>query len=202
MDWTVIVIALMSVAYLFLAISSVVRVIGAIFSSRLRVKVKKHPILHIVWLFAGLILPLLFTVNLAHIKIRMHSLQVADHAAILAACRQAIEHRGEYRNDKDKWGTLHEDDILILPPLPPEIPTLLRKLNPSHLLILKDNIRVNMSLPFCRILLIAFGGLGSAPEIRLNVKRRSLFSMPGLLAFGPMFTGLNNCSYTASVITY
>ncbi|MDD5676856.1 MAG: hypothetical protein PHW60_02555 [Kiritimatiellae bacterium] len=156
MDGTVIVIALMSVAYLFLAISSVVRVIGAIFSPRLRVKVKKHPVLHIVWLFVGLILPLLFTVNLARIKIRMHSLQVADHALILAACRQAVEHRCEYRNDKDQWGALHEDTVLILAPLPLEIPEPLRKLNPIHLIINEDQINISMPLPFCRIGLKAF----------------------------------------------
>lgn len=97
-----------------------------------------------------------FVVNAVRIKVRMHCLKVADHLVILSACRHAIEHRNEYRNDKEKWGTLHEDDVLILDPLPVEIPEPLRKLKPHDLLIRDRHIIVNMELPFCRLGLIAF----------------------------------------------
>jgi len=97
-----------------------------------------------------------FAINGIRIKIRMHNLKVADHKAILASCRYVIEHRNEYRNDKNKWGTLYEDDVLILAPLPIEIPESLRKLKPHYLLIREQYIIINMRLPFCRLGLIAF----------------------------------------------
>ena len=104
-----------------------------------------------------MVLPLtFFVINGVRIKIRMHRLKVANHEVILASCRYVIEHRNEYRNDKDKWGTLHGDDVLILAPLPVEIPKPLRKLNPHSLLVRERHIIVNMRLPFCRLGLIVF----------------------------------------------
>ena len=104
-----------------------------------------------------LVLPLfLFAVNMARIMMRMNYLKKADHTAILSACRESIQHRDDYRNDKDKWGTLHEDDVLVLAPLPPDIPQPLRNLHPHHIIIREQHIIVNMGLPFCRLGLIAF----------------------------------------------
>jgi hypothetical protein len=106
---------------------------------------------------ALLVLPLaLFAVNMARIMLRMNYLKNADHAAILTACREAIDHRTDYRNDKDQWGTLHNDDVLLIAPLTPDIPEALRDLHPHDILIRGDHIIVNMGLPFCRLGLIAF----------------------------------------------
>ena len=109
----------------------------------------------VIWVIVAIPLTF-FVVNTVRIKVRMHSLKNANHAAILAACRDAIEHRSEYRNDKDQWGTLHDNEVLVLDPLSAAIPEPLRKLNPDHLLIRDRHIIVGMNLPFCRLNLIAF----------------------------------------------
>lgn len=118
-------------------------------------KILKH-LLSALLVIVAVLPAVFFVTNMVRIKLRMQYLREADHVAILDACRHAIQHRSEYRNDKDQWGTPHEDDVLVLAPLPPDIPQALRELDPHNLIICERQIIVNMGLPFCRIGLIAF----------------------------------------------
>lgn len=113
-------------------------------------------VLRLGLIVAVLIVLLLVAGNFIAIKLRMYKLQHADHARILSACREAIANRSGYRNDKDKWGTLHEDDVLLLPPIPDTVPEAIRTLQPRDIIIRDDNITINLSLPFSRITLIGF----------------------------------------------
>jgi hypothetical protein len=103
-------------------------------------------------------LPLLFiVVNGLRIGFREFYLgHVADHPRILAACREAIAKRKSYRNDKNKWRTLDKDDVLLLRPIPSEVPEAIRNLNPRDVIIREDSVIINLGLPFCRIGLVAF----------------------------------------------
>ena len=103
-----------------------------------------------------LIPPTLFVANLVHIKMRMYHLQHADHTAILAACREAITNRSSYRNDNAQWGFVYKDDVVILPPLPDNLPIAIRELHPSDVIIHDDSVLINLSLPFCRLCLLGF----------------------------------------------
>lgn len=104
-----------------------------------------------------LMLPVAFIIlNTINIKVNMYRLGKADHAQILSACREVIHNRNTYHNDRECWSWLHEGDVLILKPLPPEIPAELQKLKPHHLLIKENQIIVNMSLPFYRSAYLAF----------------------------------------------
>ena len=105
-----------------------------------------------------LILPALFVAHLAHIKLRMYHLQHADHARILSACREAITNRSSYRNDKAQWGIAYKDkdDVVILPPLPENLPQAIRELRPSDVIISDNVVLINLSLPFTRMGLLGF----------------------------------------------
>jgi len=107
-------------------------------------------------LFIPLLLAMFLVANLVHIKIRMYHLQHADHARILAACREMIAKRNTYHNDMDKWGTLDRDDVLLLPPLPNDLPDAIHELNPHSVIIRNDYVMLNLGLPFCRIGLLGF----------------------------------------------
>jgi hypothetical protein len=98
----------------------------------------------------------LFATHLGWIQYRLFRLRHADHALILTACREAIENRESYPNDKDKWGTLHEDDVLLLRPLPDKLPKVIRDLKPHDVIIRPDYAMLNLSIPFCRICLLGF----------------------------------------------
>ena len=97
-----------------------------------------------------------FATHLGWIKYRLFRLKHADHALILSACRQAIENRASYRNDKEKWGTLHEDDVLLLPPFPDNCPKVIRDLKPAHVIIRPDYTMLTFSIPFFRAGLLGF----------------------------------------------
>lgn len=92
----------------------------------------------------------------ANVAIKKYRLKHLDHAEILAACREAIANRASYRNDKNKWGTLDEDDVLLLSPIQNEVPVAIRKLHPANLIIRDDNILINFKVPFARISILGF----------------------------------------------
>jgi len=98
----------------------------------------------------------LLTTHFGWIGYRLFRLQHADHALILSACREAIQNRASYRNDRDKWATLHEDDVLLLPPIPDNCPKVIRDLKPEYVIIRPDSAMLNLSIPFCRICLLGF----------------------------------------------
>jgi hypothetical protein len=74
----------------------------------------------------------------------------------LDACRQAIADRGSYRNDKDKWGDLHEDDVLLLPPMQDNVPQELRDLRPSYIVIREDSVLITFNVPLVRLSILGF----------------------------------------------
>jgi hypothetical protein len=99
------------------------------------------------------LLLLLLPINLAVQKYRFAHL---DHKRILDACRQAITDRKSYRNDKGQWGTLHEDDILLLPPMQDNVPQELRDLHPSYILIREDSVLITFNVPLVRLSILGF----------------------------------------------
>ena len=103
-----------------------------------------------------LIPPLLFTASLIHIRIRVSHLAEANHVRILSACREMILKRDSYHRDNGKWMTLGKDDVLLLPPLPDDIPAAIRELKPRNIIIRDDYIMIDLSLPFSRISLLGF----------------------------------------------
>lgn len=106
--------------------------------------------------FLILIGPILVAANFILIHIKINSLRRADHARILAACREAIEHRASYRNDNTQWGFAYRERVVILPPLPPELPSAIRELHPKDVIIDDDRILVNLSLPLSRIGILGY----------------------------------------------
>jgi hypothetical protein len=102
--------------------------------------------------------PALLAVNLLHVEMRLGALRRADHVRLLSACREAIKKRSSYRNDNARWGVTYRERVVILPPLPPELPLAIRELHPNDVIIDEDRILVNLSLPLTRI-----GILGYAP---------------------------------------
>ena len=107
-------------------------------------------------LIAFLIPVALFATHFGWIEYRLFRLKHADHALLLRACREAVENRAAYRNDKDKWGTLHEDDVLLLRPIPDNVPNAILDLGPSDVIIRPDYAMLNLSLPFRRICILGF----------------------------------------------
>ncbi len=87
----------------------------------------------------------------------MYRLRHTDQSRLLSACREAIANRSSYRNDKNRWGTLHEDDVLILSPLPVELPAAIRELKPRYVIIRPDYAMINVSVPLSRICVLGFG---------------------------------------------
>jgi hypothetical protein len=109
------------------------------------------------FLFAIVILFLIPVVLfVASIKIRSYHLRHADHSRILSACREAITNRGSYRNDNPHLGAYHEDDVVVFAPLPDNLPQAIRALHPKSVMIRKDYVMINLSLPGCRICLLGF----------------------------------------------
>jgi hypothetical protein len=98
----------------------------------------------------------LFIGNLVHIKMRVRSLGRLDHARVLEACRQAITNQAEYRNDNAQWGYAYKDDVVILPPMPENLPQPIRELRPRDVIIRGDSVLINLSLPFSRLGLVGF----------------------------------------------
>jgi hypothetical protein len=116
----------------------------------------KHKWMLIVIVLLLLSPVLLIVANLVHIKIRLYALGHADHSRILAACREAIARRGTYRNDNAQWGLLYKDRVVILPPLPDNLPLAIRELHPKDVIIDENSVLLNLSLPFSRISLIGY----------------------------------------------
>lgn len=106
--------------------------------------------------FLILIGPALLAANFILTQIKLNSLRRADHSRILAACREAIEHRGSYRNDNAQWGFAYRERVVILPPLPSELPSAIREPHPKDVIIDNDRILVNLSLPLSRIGILGY----------------------------------------------
>jgi hypothetical protein len=92
----------------------------------------------------------------ANVALQKYRLNHLDHKQLLAACRQAIADRSSYRNDKDKWGTLHEDDVLLLSPIQNEVPQVLRDLHPTDILIRDDSVLITLNVPLARVCIVGF----------------------------------------------
>lgn len=107
----------------------------------------------VVWIS---IIVLLLALAPANVAIRKYRLDHLDHAKVLAACRETIANRSSYRNDKDKWGTLDTDDVLVLSPIPNEVPEAIRDLHPSHIIIREDYILINFKVPLARVAILGF----------------------------------------------
>ena len=87
---------------------------------------------------------------------KMFRLQHTDQSRLLSACREVIANHSSYRNDKDRWGTLHDDDVLLLPPLPVNLPVAIRELKPRYVIVRPDYTMINVSVPFRRICVLGF----------------------------------------------
>ena len=116
----------------------------------------KHKSSLVVTLILMSIPLLLVAINVVHIQARLYSLRHKNHESILAACREAIANRGSYRNDRVQWSSLNKDQIVLLPPLPSNLPLPIRDLNPKNVLIDKEWVQINLSLPFYRISIIGY----------------------------------------------
>jgi hypothetical protein len=102
-------------------------------------------------------IPLLVAgIHLLLIRIRVSQLERADHRRIVSACREMIANRTSYPNDKAKWGTLHEGDVLLLPPISDAVPQAIRELRPRNIIITGDYVIIDVRLPLSRIGLIGF----------------------------------------------
>src|SRR4051812_35955755 len=82
--------------------------------------------------------------------IKRYQLSHADHASILAGCRDAMSKRTLYRNDKAKWSTAEPNEVVISCPIPDNIPEGIRNLHPSLILIKADHVIINFTAPFAR----------------------------------------------------
>src|SRR5438445_235425 len=122
----------------------------------------KHKSSLVVTLILMSIPLLLVAINVVHIQARLYSLRHKNHESILAACREAIANRGSYRNDRVQWSSLNKDQIVLLPPLPSNLPLPIRDLNPKNVLIDKEWVQINLSLPFYRISIIGYNS--GAPQ--------------------------------------
>src|SRR5438132_207673 len=78
---------------------------------------------------------LLLLVNVVHIRMKFNALEHADHGSLLAACRDVIAHRASYRNDNDQWGAAYKGKVVILAPLPKEMPLAIRNLHPKDVVV-------------------------------------------------------------------
>jgi len=101
---------------------------------------------------------LLLILSLVDFQSRLNKLRHADHARILAACRQTIAERSSYRNDNAKWGgeLLYQDKVVILPPLPDSLPSAIRELHPKDVVIFDSSVVLNLSPPFRRVALVGY----------------------------------------------
>ena len=78
-------------------------------------------------------------------------------ARILAACREMITNRSAFRNDRNKWSDLlRQDAVQLLPPLPENVPRVIRDLHPRVILIREDNVLVNFNVPLARAGILGF----------------------------------------------
>jgi hypothetical protein len=99
--------------------------------------------------------------------VKRYQLSHSDHVRILLACREALENRNSYRNDKDKWVTAEENDVVLLRPIPENFPEAIRQLHPRYVLIKKNCVIIRFTAPFARICLLGF-----APGARQYGTRR------------------------------
>jgi len=78
-------------------------------------------------------------------------------ARILAACREMITNRSAFRNDRDKWSDLlNQDAVQLLPPLPENFPQVIRDLHPRVILIREDNVLMDFNVPLARAAILGF----------------------------------------------
>ena len=101
-------------------------------------------------------LALLLILPSSYVALKRYQLDHANHALILAACREVIANRSSYQNDRDKWPSLGKADVLLLRPIPESVPKVVRQLNPKYILIREDNVLLSFNVPFARAALLGF----------------------------------------------
>ena len=92
----------------------------------------------------------------AYFTYKRYQLNHADHAHILTECREMIANRSSYRNDRSKWPSLGPGDVLMLRPIPENVPKMIRELHPRYIIIRDNNVLLSFNIPFVRVGLIAF----------------------------------------------
>jgi hypothetical protein len=97
----------------------------------------------------------------AYAELKRYQLSYSDHPQILAGCRELLANRKSYRNDKERWGWTEEDEVVLLRPIPTNVPEAIRRLHPSVILIQSDRVIISFTAPFARVSLLGF-----APDAR------------------------------------
>jgi hypothetical protein len=92
----------------------------------------------------------------AYAALKYYQLRHLDHAKILAACREALEHKDSYRNDRDRWGWLPENEVVLLRPLPENFPSAIRELHPRNVMIKQEYVIICFTAPFARVCMLGF----------------------------------------------
>ena len=99
-----------------------------------------------------------FALPAVYAALKYHQLRHSDHARILAACREALANKNSYRNDRDRWGWLPENDVVLLPPLPENFPAAIRELHPRNVMIKDEDkcVIICFTAPFARVCMLGF----------------------------------------------
>jgi len=108
----------------------------------------------LIVLAALLVLPIL---SQLYVKFKIEQIRRADPARILDACREMIAKRESFKNNRDKWPSLiNEDAVLLLRPIPESVPQSIQQLNPKYIIIRPDSVLVDFNIPFARAAVLAF----------------------------------------------
>ena len=92
-----------------------------------------------------------------YVVFKIYQVRRADPARILTDCRKMIAERSTFRNDRDRWELLPgEDTVVLLPPIPENVPQEIRQLHPRYIEIRKDNVLINFTIPFARAGILGF----------------------------------------------
>jgi hypothetical protein len=89
-------------------------------------------------------------------QFKRYQLDHSDHAQILAGCRELLVSRASSRNDREKWITAEKDDVVLLRPIPTDVPEAIRRLHPSVIFIHGDRVIISFTAPFARVSLLGF----------------------------------------------
>jgi hypothetical protein len=116
----------------------------------------KYKVIILATCLALVLIPILLVVYRPDARILLYRLRQADHKQILLACREAITNRLSYRNDNAQWGTVDKNTVVILPPMPENLPFAIRDLHPKDVLIYTNSVMINLSLPLYRLELIGY----------------------------------------------
>jgi hypothetical protein len=110
----------------------------------------------LIALFVVLVSPLVRTELMN--KAEMNQLQHADHARLLAACRELMLNPTTSQNGKQNSGWANETEVFIRPPIPTNVPIAIRELNPEDIRIRMDYVMINLGRGFVppRLDILAF----------------------------------------------